>query len=396
MVRLFDDKPRDYTEPSLSAESIYAFLDRSSLPEYERVRCMLQRWVDRYPSEHHRQIVNSMRVKGSGSRANDKRFYAAFFELFLHEFLSSKEGSVEAQPLIGKRRPDFRVRVNLNDFTQLTYIVEATVINLESSTALERDQKELSLWDTLNEISSPDFFLHLETQGKLESLPTKRDLTRHFQKLIKETDYSDQLRIYMLCDQNPNLLPTTLFQHGNWTLIGRLIPVLPENRPKTGRLIWRYPSRVSYIDDIGKTKDRLYEKANQHKIVENLIIALQCDQTNDRLDEALMGKRGRSFRGQREITRTGAFQSLFYNRRSDGFWANNSGSQNQHVLGVVAFSNLHPWSIGNTKAVFYSNPYVDKPLPDWTKSITHAEYSDGEVSIVEEYLHTGFWEITKT
>ena len=29
MVRLFDDKPRDYSEPSLSAESVYAFLDRT-------------------------------------------------------------------------------------------------------------------------------------------------------------------------------------------------------------------------------------------------------------------------------------------------------------------------------------------------------------------------------
>ena len=157
MVRLFDNKSRHHTGPSRSAESTYAFLDRSSLPEYEQVRNMLQRWIDRFPPEHERKIVGQMRHKGTGSRENDKAFYAAFFELFLHEFLTSTDELVEAQPAIGTRPPDFKVRVTLQDGTQLTYLVEATDINLESGTALERDQGELSVWDTLNEIPSPDF-----------------------------------------------------------------------------------------------------------------------------------------------------------------------------------------------------------------------------------------------
>ena len=156
------------------------------------------------------------------------------------------------------------------------------------------DQNELSVWDTLNEISSPDFFLHLETQGKLESAPAKWKVKRHFEKMITETDYDDQLRNYMLCDQNPNHLPTNSFECGNWTLISRLIPVPPENRPRSGRFIWRYPPRVSHIDDIGRTKERLVRKAKHHKTAENLIIALRRDRTNDRLDEALLGRLGPS------------------------------------------------------------------------------------------------------
>ena len=384
MRQLFDDKRRDHAEPSLRAESIYAFLDRSSLVEYERVRCMLQRWVDRFPPEHQPQILGEMRHKGSGSRANDRHFNAAFFELFLHEFLSGTDGSVEAQPSIGRRPPDFRVNLKLQDRTEFTYIVEATDIDLESGTALERDQNELSVFDTLNEIPSPDFSLFLETQGKLESTPPRWKLKRHLEKLIKETHYDDLLRIYMLCGQNPtHLPPIPLFPHGNWILSGRLVPVLPENRPRSGKLISLYPSRVSPIDDIGKTKARLDEKANQHKNIENLIIALRRDKANDRLDEALIGKQGASVRVRRDKIDSGAFRSPFFDRRKDGFWVNDSGPQNQNVIGAVEFYDLHPWSIENAKATFYSNPYVDKPLPDWTKSITHAEYSGGEVSIVE-------------
>ena len=284
---------------------------------------------------------------------------------------------------VGRRTPDFRVREELNQGTQLTYIVESTDINLESSTALEMDQNELSVWDTLNEISSPDFLLHLETQGKLESAPAKWKLKRHFEKMITETDYDDQLRNYMLCDQNPNHLPTNSFECGNWTLISRLIPVPPENRPRSGRFIWRYPPRVSHIDDIGRTKERLVRKAKHHKTAENLIIALRRDRTNDRLDEALLGRLGPSSLVHHVPANAESFRSPFYNRRSDGFWANNSGPQNRHVMGVVAFSDLYPWTITSAKAEFYSNPYTDKALPEWTEAITHAEYSNGEVNIVE-------------
>ena len=384
MLRLFDDKSRDWTQPSFQAESIYSFLNRSSLPEYERLRCMLQRWVNRYPSEHRAHILGLMRHKGSGSRANDRQFNAGFFELYLHEFLIGAGGMVEAQPSHGSRPPDFQVTMMHQDATECTYMVEATDLDLESGTSLERGQNELAVFDKLNEISSPEFRLLLETEGKLESTPPLRKLKEHFEDLVNETDYDDQLRIYTRCGQDPTHLPTVrAFVHGKWKLTGRLIPVLPENRPHSGKLILLYPSRVGHIDDIGKTKARLQDKAGQHPNAENLIIALRCNLTNDRLDEALLGKLGFSPYMGREETNSVTFHDPLVNRRRDGFWANNSGPQRENVIGVVAFYDLYPWSLGNTRAIFYSNPYVDVPMPGWTNLITHAEYSDGEVRIVE-------------
>ena len=149
------------------------------------------------------------------------------------------------------------------------------------------------------------------------------------------------------------------------------------------KLILLYPSRVGHIDDIGKTKARLEDKARQHPNAENLIIALRCNLTNDRLDEALLGKLGSDLYMGREETNSVAFHDSSVNRREDGFWTNNSDHQYENVIGVVAFYDLYPWFIGNTKAIFYSNPYVDAPMPDWTNLITHAEYSDGEVRVVE-------------
>jgi len=325
-----------------------------------------------------------MRHRGSGSRVNDRQFNAGFFELFLNEFLNGTGGRVEAQPSHQSRTPDFQVTLVLQDGVELSYMVEATDLDLESGTSLERNQNELSVFDKLNEISSPDFRLILETEGRLESTPPLRKLKQHFEQLIKETDYADHLLKYIRCDLNPTHLPKVrAFPHGNWKISGRLIPVLPEERPRSGKLISLYPSRVGHIDDIGKTKARLEEKAGQHPNVENLIIALRCNLTNDRVDEALLGKIGSNLHTGRGETNSAAFYGPFANRRKDGFWANNSGPKNQNVIGVVAFYDLYPWFIGNAKAIFYSNPYVDAPMPEWTNLVTRAEYSDGEVSVVE-------------
>ena len=69
-------------------------------------------------------------------------------------------------------------------------------------------------------------------------------------------------------------------------------------------------------------------------------------------------------------------------QKPDGFWFNTSGPQNENVIGVVAFRNLYPHCIDWTTAVFYSNPYTTEPLPAWAEAITHAEYHDGSVAIV--------------
>ena len=85
-----------------------------------------------------------------------------------------------------------------------------------------------------------------------------------------------------------------------------------------------------------------------------------------------------------------------YSQRRNGFWFNSVGPQNVDVIGVVAFYGVRPGTLDSTTAIFYSNPYVDKPMPDWTKSITHVEYSDGEVNIVEgipPYAFLGDYEV---
>ena len=137
------------------------------------------------------------------------------------------------------------------------------------------------------------------------------------------------------------------------------------------------------VDDIGKTKDRVYEKAKRYKNVETLIIALRCDISNSRLDEVLFGSQQFTLYVHNDPTDTTPLPEPYNSQRLNGFWFNSRGPINRHVIGVVAFYGIHPGTLDRSRAVFYSNPYLNRPMPEWTKLITHAEYTDGEVTIKE-------------
>ena len=384
MSRLFDDKPRNYTKPARRAETTYSFLDRSSKPEFERVRGMLERWVERLPKSKQRNIVARMRRNPPGSQQDEIQFNGAFFELFLHEFLLGTGGEVVVEPMIDGLTPDFGVTEELADGTQLTYLLEETDIDLERGTKLERDWNELKVLDTLNEISSPDFRLHVRMEGKLEALPRKARLKRTFEKLLRGAKYEKVLPIAQE-QQGLNLehLPSSSFQHGSWTVVGHLWPVSPEHRGNTVGFVGGVSMGVDNVDDIGKTKERLYDKAKRYKNAENLIIALRCDISNDRIDEVLFGSQQFTFYVHNDTTDTTPLLKPHYNQKLNGFWFNFAGPINRHVIGVVAFYGVHPGTLDRSRVVFYPNPYLGKPMPAWTKLMKHAEYSNGEVSIVE-------------
>ena len=132
MSRMFDNKPRNEGKPGRRAETTYSFLDRSSKPEYERIRDMLERWAKRLPVKQQNEIVARMRHNSPGSRQKEIQFNAALFELFLHEFLRGTGGRVVVAPAISGLTPDFEVTEEISDGKQITYVVEATDIRLRT------------------------------------------------------------------------------------------------------------------------------------------------------------------------------------------------------------------------------------------------------------------------
>ncbi len=382
-VPLFDDKHRNYTGPSLRAETEYSFYNRSSLVGFKHLREMLQRWVDRMPPDKQKSIASRIRHGGFGSPVEQQNFDGAFFELFLHEFLNGTGGHTVVEPRIGRLTPDFGVTETGKDGTKINYMVEATDVNVQRGTDLDSNWNEKRALDILDEIETPDFRLFVETQGTLASMPRKRDLKRPFEELVRSANY-DEVRakseLYGFFDAT---LPATAFQHGNWSVAGQLIPVPPERRPRKGRFIGAGPTKVGGVNDIAKPKDRLYDKAKRYREVDNLIIAISADWWLERIAEILFGSLAYQISVPNDPTYAGPLPPGRSIQQPDGFWFNTRGPLNENVIGVVAFYGLHAHCVDKANAVFYANPYTRKPMPSWTREITHAEYLDGKVEIVE-------------
>ncbi len=381
---LFDDIDRTYMKPALGAESQFHFYNRSALPAVGRIRMMLQRWVDRLPESKQKDIVGRMRHAGTGSRGNDRSFDSAFFELALHEFFRGTGARVEVEPNINDRTPDFFVANSSETENIQGYYVEALDVSITDKTELEVSLLERKCEDILNEIRSPDFYLKIETCGTLESMPRKEHLKDPFERLLSVVDYDTVVAHYK--DQaNWECLPSETFQHGNWTLTGRLLPVSWDHRPKDpdSRFIGLRFGGAGRIDDIGRPKDRLYEKARRYKHASNLVIAMCSNDWGIRMEEVLFGSQTFTVYVHNDPRDTRPIPEPHSSQKLDGFWINSSGPQNQHVIGVLVFDTLYPHCVHKTQATFYANPYVDAALPSWTKSIRHAGYEDGRITIVD-------------
>ncbi len=382
-VTLFDDKHRHYTAPSLRAETTYSFYDRSSLDGFKHLRQMLQRWVDRMPPDKQKGIVTRIRHDGLGSPVEQQNFDGAFFELFLHEFLNGTGGNTVVEPKIGRLTPDFGVTETVKEGTKINYIVEATDVNVQRGTKLDSGWNELHALDILDEIETPDFRMFVETEGTLTSMPSKRDLKRPFEGLVRTANYDEVRAKSELYGFFDGTLPRTIFRHGDWSITGHLIPVPPERRPRKGRFIGADPTKTGGFNDIAKPKNSLYVKAKRYREVDNLIIAIRADWWLDRIAEILFGSLAYQVSVPKNPTYAGPLPPGRSVQQPDGFWFNTHGPQNENVIGVVAFYGLHPHCVEKTNAVFYANPYTEQPLPSWSSEITHAEYRDGKVEIVE-------------
>ena len=101
------------------------------------------------------------------------------------------------------------------------------------------------------------------------------------------------------------------------------------------------------------------------------------------MDEVLFGTQTYTVYVHQDPRDTSPVPEPHPGQQMNGFWINSSGPQNQHVIGVLVFNALYPHCVHKAQATFYANPYVDIALPSWTKSIRHAEYEDGRVTMVD-------------
>ena len=350
--KLFDKMDRDYTGPALYAEPMFNYLNRSARLECERIRNLLEQWFKYFPSEVQDELRARFRSK------DDRQHLAAFFELYLHELLSKSGFSVEIHPTVSNRatHPDFKVLKYGNPL----FYLEATLAALSDSDTSAK-ARENQVYDTLNRMKSPNFFIGVKVRGAPTTNPPGAKM-RSFLK-DKLSNLNPDVVAKQFEQGGLEALPHWDWEHDGWQITFFPIPKKPEARGKPGvRPIGLQMQGVRFLTPHLGIRKSIQDKATKYGELDlpyivaiNVIDEFGADDID--ISNALFGEeqvtiifRGNELIGQRP------------GRKPNGAWYGPGGPQNRRVSATLVSINLSPWNIAKVTPFLWHNPWASRTL----------------------------------
>lgn len=357
LLTLFSqDLIRTALDPARYAEPHFAYLDRSARPEAHKIRELLEAWFERYPEGGRADLTARFRSP------DEVHHYSAFFELYLHELLRLLGYAVEVHPALPgtDRQPDFRASRQ----GDISFYLEAIVATDRSDNERAADARLNDVYDALNKVRSPDFFINASVTGSPSSQVPGRRLRSEVERFLGTLDPDDVKRLF---DSGGfDSVPKARFEHDGWTV--EYSP-LPKSREARGDLTIRPlgmhgPGSARWVDDSVALRDAVIKKATRYGDLEApYIIAVNA--VNQHLDQedimdALFGKETHSI----PVGPHGQFGEAVRGRRLDGAWTSASGPINRRVSAVLVGSSIIPWSVGAYSPAMFHNPWAHVPCTD--------------------------------
>jgi hypothetical protein len=359
VVTLFDDMTRTDTGYAAYAEPQYTYVNRSARDDVGRVRALLESWFARYPAEGRASLQADFRS------TDDWQHAAAFFELFLHELLVRLGCVVTLHPAVPgtSRRPDFLAVPKRG----LAFYLEATLATGESLGERSARRRANVVYDALNQLESPDFFLWLEVPQAPATPPSGRALRRRVAAWLATLKYDDVRRIYE--SKGTRSLPTYDHEQDGWTIRFRARPKYKVRGHGGIRPIGSMTSgRVHEVDTRTPLRDALVDKAGRYGELDRpYVIAVNATSpwTPDRISvmEALFG---------RESFRFGRSGVIEMRRIPDGAWTAPTGPRYTRTSAALIVPGVNPWNVASCELCLYHNPWAQRPYSSPLRKLTHA------------------------
>jgi len=344
---LWDEVERIDTSPARHGESSAVFLNRVAGDFWDQVRSVSEAWLSRVPDSAYRDLRSRLRSP------LDRQSSAAFWELYLHETFVRAGFQVEVHPDVeGERRqPDFFVSRGDEAF-----YVEATAVfgaNEDPGATARR----MRLYDELNRIESPNFFLNVDVQDvgprDLSTARLKRDVISWLRSLEP-----DAMRVSFAEGEGDRFE----FAHDGWVIELRPMPITAEQRGKPHRPVGMYgPPEAHFIDDAGTLREAIADKGRAYGalgypllIAVNVATAFHDDHDTT---NALYGTL--RFRVNR-WSDDGAAEPF---RDRDGYWGAPPDWNHPGVAGLLLGKNISPWSAAKTSATLWPHPQSGTAVP---------------------------------
>jgi hypothetical protein len=378
-MKLFDEIDRQDERPARYAEPQFTYLNRSARVIFSRTRQVLEAWFSRYPVSERPDLRARFRSK------KDQQHHAAFFELFLHELLLQLGCSVTIHPSPGEtttRRPDFVAESPSGS----RFYIEAVVVTGESEKNAAATARMNVVYDALDRLDSPNFFIGVELRGAPKTPPRAEPMRSFLRERLAALDPDEMTQLVR--SASFDALPRWRFEHEGWEIDFFPIPKSPRARGKPGiRPVGMRMPEPFWSEPRLAIRDAIVEKARRYGDLDlPYIIAVNALEAGvDRIDimEALFGKEKFTVK----LTPSGPSRPQM-TREPDGVWTSPSGPRHARVSAVLLASPVLPWNVPRAQICLYHNPWARRPyaseltrlpqaIPDSTTA-RHMEWQDGE------------------
>jgi len=372
-MRLFHEIHRTNEGPAQYAEPEFTYLNRSARVAASRVRQLLEAWFSRYPVAGQGDLVGRFRS------TDDKQHRSAFFELFLHELLLCLDCRVEIHPSVGemsRRYPDFLAEPpSANRF-----YMEAVVATGESTEDAAARARMNDVYDTLNRLESPNFFIGVKLRGAPRTPPPARQIRSFLAQRFVAQDPDEMAKV--LESGGLDALPHWYYEHENWELDFFPIPKRPDARGRAGvRPLGMQFYQLVCIEPRVAIRDAIVKKAGRYgePDLPYVVAANALDENVDEIDveEALFGKE--EFTVSRQQAGSSCVEMT---RAPDGVWGSESGPRYTRVSAVLVAAPVLPWNVPRAPMCLYHNPWAEKPYSSELTRLPQAFLEAGRVKRV--------------
>lgn len=360
---LFDSKDRTYCEPATHNENAYDYYDRSARKNVSNIRKVLNKWFDNYPLPEKSELKS--RFKNT--------FSSAFYELFIYTLFRHQGFEISIHPEVpnSNKRPDFLLKKD-----GIEFYLEAKEAKDESTEQQSIKRRINQIYDSLNTINSPNFFLRIEELLlKTQRQPSTKKIINSVEELAKSIDpdvIAELIQNFGL-DGSPRLQ----FEDANLKLVISLIPKGHSFRNASGRPIGIYPFDSYWGGAEESIKNSFAKKAKRYgKLGKPYIICINAV--------------GNRFSGEYDVENAvWGSSALSWSddpnnpdeklvRQKDGLFLSNKGPIFQNVSGILVTYAME-FNIPVSKYWLIKHPYSNQDLDFGIFNMTYQYTKDGKI-----------------
>ncbi|NQT22095.1 MAG: hypothetical protein HQ579_01510 [Candidatus Omnitrophica bacterium] len=349
-MTLFDDIARDYDGPALYNEPKFAYYNRSNREAIGRIRHLLEEWFLHYPVDHQTELRSKFR---SDINAHH---YSAFFELIIYELLLRLNYKVTIHPDIdgSERKPDFLAESSKCE----SFYIEAVLATDKSAREIAEEARMGEVYDALNRMESPNFFIEMEIIGAPKTPPSAKKIKAFLANQLKHLNPDDIAALWQSDDREK--VPHWNYEHDGWKIIFYPIPKSPKGRSKPGSrpIGVILNGKFSVLDSHSAIRDTIIAKANRYgKLEWPYVIAVNAlgeDVKNIDIMNALFGE-------EQIVANFGwGPKKHKHTRARNGVWIGEPGIQYTGISAILIAHPLLPYNIPKAPIRLYHNPWARK------------------------------------